>query len=89
MRVCMYLCIYVCVDPSARRLNHTEFEKTKKFDKTTARKGAAREASAERPGGVRGAPGSCPKGVALVFRRRSWGHQVRALKKVAIPRRAV
>ena len=53
----MYVCIYVCIDSSARRPNHTEFEKTTQFEKTTARIGAVREASEERPGGVREASG--------------------------------
>ena len=62
MYVCTYVCMYVCIDSSARRPNHTEFEKATKFEKATARKGASREVSEERPGGVRGASGRRPKG---------------------------
>ena len=90
--VCVYVCMYVCIDSSARRPNHTEFEKTTKFDNAMARLGAVREVSEERqrsvreasearPGGVRGASGSCPKDVQIVFQRPSWQNRARALKK--------
>ena len=59
----MYVCMYVCIDSSARRPNHTEFEKTTEFAETTARWGAVRETSEERPGGVRGTPGKRPRSV--------------------------
>ena len=59
----MYVCMYVCIDSSARRPNHTEFEKTTESEQTTARLGAVRETSEERPGGVRGASGRRPRSV--------------------------
>ena len=88
----MYACMYVYIDSSDRRPNHTEFEKTTESAQTTARLGAVREVSEERlrsvreasearPGGVRGASGSCPKDVQIVFQRPSWQNRARALKK--------
>eukprot|EP00919_Chromeraceae_sp_WS-2016_P014418 GHVR01033886.1.p1 GENE.GHVR01033886.1~~GHVR01033886.1.p1 ORF type:complete len:190 (-),score=18.54 GHVR01033886.1:106-675(-) len=60
---CVYVCMYVCIDSSARRPNHTEFEKTTESEQTTARLGAVRETSEEHPGGVRGAPGRRPRSI--------------------------
>ena len=81
MYTCMYVCMYVCIDSSARRPNHTEFEKTTELEKATARLGAAREVSEERlrsvreasearPGGVRGASGRRPRSVRELPERR-------------------
>ena len=81
MYVCMRVCMYVCIGSSARRPNHTEFEKATKFEKTTARLGAVREVSEERlrsvreapearPGGVRGASGWRPRSVWELSERR-------------------
>ena len=78
---CMYVCMYVCIDSSARRPNHTEFEKTTESEQTTARLGAVREVSEERPrnvreasearpGGVRGASGRRPRSVRELSERR-------------------
>ena len=73
--------MYVCIDSSARRPNHTEFEKTTESEQTTARLGAVREVSEERlrsvreasearPGGVRGASGRRPRSVRELPERR-------------------
>ena len=40
-----------------------------------------REAPEERPGGVRGASGSCPKDIQIVFQGPSWQNRARALKQ--------
>ena len=62
--------MYVCIDSSARRPNHTEFVKATEFAEATARRGGARETSEERPGGVRGAPGRRPRSVRELPERR-------------------
>ena len=77
----IYVFIYLYIVSSARRPNHTEFEKTTGFAETTARLGAVREvpeerlrivreASEARPGGVRGASGRRPRSVRELSERR-------------------
>ena len=58
------------MDSSARRPNHTEFEKATESEQTMARlelsgrrPKSLRKTSEERPGGVRGASGRRPRGV--------------------------
>merc|ERR1711940_220980 len=67
--------MYVCIDSSARRPNHTEFEKTKARlravrELSEERLRSVREASAARPGGVRGASGRRPRSVRELSERR-------------------
>ena len=66
----MYARTYVCIDSSACRPRHTEFENATEFDKTTMRSRAVREASEKRPGGVRGASGRRPRSVRELSERR-------------------